>query len=442
MSKKRRSAYVGCSVDAPAGVLRLRYRWEKKQRVFRLRLSDTRENREAAQKLAQLVAACVRSGRDPRSILDECRQGASLGPKLPSAPAALTVADYFERWIVTKTPPEVRRAQAIDYRRHMVRHVLPTFGDLPIDSVTARDILGLRAEMRQRKLSLKYAKNILAGSFKAMMRDARVIDHVVTHDAFEGVTWPRVEMPGPDPFDVDERRRILGWFRDKRYGFHPGPNTNGPRFRPHPHYHAYVHLLLWTGMRPSEVAALRWSVVDLDRALLEVRRSRHLYEDSATKTARARRTVELLPETVRVLRELRPVRVDPETFVLLNTNARPLEPRAFAPHWNACLRALGIRPRGIYSCKDTYISTVLPLKPIPWIEEQTGVCYATLKRHYGRWIPRPGSDEASMMLERLARGTELCPGDTIAKDRHAQKDRVGPRSFAVSDECRGGESNP
>jgi hypothetical protein len=32
---------------------------------------------------------------------------------------------------------------------------------------------------------------------------------------------------------------------------------------------------------------------------------------------------------------------------------------------------------GIYACKDTYVSTVLPVKPIPWIEEQTGVVYAT-----------------------------------------------------------------
>ncbi len=31
-----------------------------------------------------------------------------------------------------------------------------------------------------------------------------------------------------------------------------------------------------------------------------------------------------------------------------------------------------------------YLSTVLPLKPIPWIEEQTGVAYSTLKRHDGR----------------------------------------------------------
>src|SRR5262249_46564657 len=111
----------------------------------------------------------------------------------------------------------------------------------------------------------------------------------------------------------------------------------------HPHYHAFVHLLFWTGVRPSEAAGLRWTNIDLGGGGLEVRRSRHLYEDSATKTKRAQRHVELLPETVRVLEAIQPVRVDPATPVFVNTVGRQLEPRAFLPHWYACLRALGIR---------------------------------------------------------------------------------------------------
>jgi integrase len=160
-------------------------------------------------------------------------------------------------------------------------------------------------------------------------------------------------------------KRILCWFRDKEFGFHPGTGTVGLRWRAHPHYHAFVHLLSWTGVRPSEAAGLRWTDIDLGGGGLEVRRSRHLYEDSATKTKRAQRHVELLPETVPVLEAIQPVRVDAATPVFVNTVGRQLEPRAFLPHWYACLRALGIRSRGIYSCKDTYLSTVLPLKPIP-----------------------------------------------------------------------------
>src|SRR5437870_13886377 len=59
----------------------------------------------------------------------------------------LTVQGYFERWVADKVPPEVRRAQANDYCRHMQGYVLPVLGDMPLEAVMARDILGLRNEV-------------------------------------------------------------------------------------------------------------------------------------------------------------------------------------------------------------------------------------------------------------------------------------------------------
>ena len=47
-------------------------------------------------------------------------------------------------------------------------------------------------------------------------------------------------------------------------------------------------------------------------------------------------------------------------------------------------RALGIRVRGLYSTKDTFVSTALQVGvKIAWLESQTGVNYITLRRHYG-----------------------------------------------------------
>jgi hypothetical protein len=59
-----------------------------------------------------------------------------------------------------------------------------------------------------------------------------------------------------------------------------------------------------------------------------------------------------------------------------------------------CLRALGLRQRGIYTCKDTFVSRMLEAgAKIAWLEQQTGVSYATLRRHYGRWMPTDGETE-------------------------------------------------
>src|SRR5262249_56589515 len=129
----------------------------------------------------------------------------------------VTVRGYFERWIEDKVPPIVRKAQARDYHKHIENYVLGPLGDIPIAELTPRDVLGVRAQLLKRGLSLKYVKNILAGSFKAMIRDAREVDRVVTFDPFVGVRWGRITVPGPEPFLADERTRILRWFERKQF---------------------------------------------------------------------------------------------------------------------------------------------------------------------------------------------------------------------------------
>lgn len=383
---KRRRKHTGCAVEAHKGHLRLRFRWHGQRYARTTALVDTAENRAQLQKLANLVAATIAAGKDPLVLLQSKTEEGSA-PK----PHAMTVHEYFTLWIADKVPPVVRKAQARDYRRHVEGYILEPLGDIALAELTARDILGLRAQLLQRGLSLKYVKNILGGSFKAMIRDAREIDRVITGDPFVGVRWGRVPVPGPEPFTADERSRILGWFEHKRFGFHCGVATEGPRMHVHPPYYASAHMLFWTGMRPSEAAALRWKDVDLEGRVVRIVRSRHLYEESAPKTAQAMRTVELFPETARILRSIEPLRVTPDMYVFTTTSGGPIEPKAFSTHWYRCLRALDIRVRGMYATKDTYISTALTAGVnTSWLEAQTGVRYETLRRHYGSGYARKG----------------------------------------------------
>ena len=83
----------------------------------------------------------------------------------------------------------------------------------------------------------------------------------------------------------------------------------------------------------------------------------------------------------------------------------PVEPNSLLRHWYAGLRALGIRQRGLYAMKDTFVVTALyrvresgePID-IPWLERQTGVRYETLKRHCARWWP----DDRDVELRKFA----------------------------------------
>ena len=94
--------------------------------------------------------------------------------------------------------------------------------------------------------------------------------------------------------------------------------------------------------------------------------------------------MQLFPETVRLLRALVPLRVEPTMPVFTHTRGGPIEPNSLLSHWYAAQRACGIRVRGHYSTKDTFVTTALKAGvTIAWLETQTGVNYLTLRRHYG-----------------------------------------------------------
>jgi hypothetical protein len=82
----------------------------------------------------------------------------------------------------------------------------------------------------------------------------------------------------------------------------------------------------------------------------------------------------------------------------------PVEPKSFSEHWYDAQRALGLRVRGLYCTKDTFVTTALQAGvKQAWLEAQTGVAWNTLKRHYGKWVSPDHESE-------LARFTSYAPG--------------------------------
>ena len=425
MSTKQRAERSGCSVESHRGRLRLRFRWRAQQVHRATGLPDTPANRVRVRKLADAVGALIRVGRDPVAFLDDVTRAA--GPVSPTTLSGPTVADYSQTWIAERTPL-VRKAQARDYRRHFRSYIIPGLGTVALGALRPADVRGLQSDLLGRGLSVKTVKNVLSGSLRAMILQA-MADELVTRDVFAGLTWPEWTPPDPDPFDPDERDRILTWFKTKRFGFHAGRGRAMARTLPHPLFHAYVHTLLWTGLRPSEASGLQWGDVDLKRSRFHVRRSRHLYSYNAPKTPSARRTVELFPESVRVLRAIQPLHGRPDAPVFTTTTGTPIEPKTFSAHFYRCLRALGIRQRGIYACKDTFVTTALQAGvKIAWLEAQTGVRYETLRKHYGKWFPSEDSEELRKFATAdpgLFRGEFVPPGGTTGEKAQRSSVRGG-----------------
>jgi len=466
MSRRRRQDYVGCSLVERDGELRLRYRWDRKQPGVPTGMADTAVNRRALEPLRRLVGAVLRAGKDPAPVIADALQ---VTPTGPAVVVPVTVRSYYAGWILQQVAPLVRKAQTRDYRHDLEGYVLPVIGDLPLSTLKASDLRGLQSELltigrprvaeaapprrgtpsRHRPLSVKTVKNALGGSLRAMLRQARR-DGLLGREQFEDLfdlEWPKPETPEPDPFTGDERTRILRWFAVRMFRTRGGSDAARFVARVHPSYHAYLHTLFFTGMRPSEAAGLQWGDIDLGASRAHIRRSRHLGEYGAPKTASARRTVELFPETVRLLRDLQPLRVTVDLPVFTNTRGTAIEPNSLLPHWYAAQRALGIRVRGLYSTKDTFVTMALHAGVrIAWLETQTGVNYATLRRHYGKWMPTDGASELERfraldpaLFDPNCARKEASPGTISARARKLRPEKVRkgglepPRVFSPQD---------
>jgi integrase len=321
------------------------------------------------------VGALVRVGKDPLPTLREFFTRRVPVPREPTGP---TLAEYVKTvFLPYHQPPRVRKAQARDYHRHLAI-VCRIIGAVRMSALEPNDIRTVQTVLLEEGKSTKYVKNILSGSFRALIAFA-LEDKVLAANPFPSrLKWPKWRPPEPDPFTPDERDRICQWFAGRRYKL---------RRQHHPPFHAYVLSLFWTGLRPSEASGLEVQDFDAAGDRLHVRQSRHLYEVDEPKTRSAERWIELHPETTRVIRDSLPLHLEPTRPLFVTTDGRPIEPKTFSAHWYRCLRSLGIRVRGLYCTKDTFVSLMVsnPRVPIAWIEQQTGVAYATLRKHYGKW---------------------------------------------------------
>jgi hypothetical protein len=92
--------------------------------------------------------------------------------------------------------------------------------------------------------------------------------------------------------------------------------------------------------------------------------------------------------------------------------------------------ALGIRQRGLYCCKDTFVSSALKAGVrIERLEEQVGVSYAVLRKHYARWLYEDERDDELRVLAKAADprllGAGLSP-QIVPPTAKSLKDRVVP----------------
>lgn len=292
----------------------------------------------------------------------------------PDSPRATRDSTSFydlARKYIAVVEPHKATSTIKGYRKSINAYWLPIFAEDPVAGITTGRIREAISESGLAKLSDKTFNNAmtpLRGIFE-LAYELELIDR----NPCDKIKWQKFQTPLPDPLNDDERDRVLAALPDE--------------------WLPYFQVAFGTGMRPSELIALRWSDIDLKAGIVNVECA---YVEKATKDTKTKRTrlVEITNMAHDGLLSQRPrtfMRSSGLVFEYLGKQINNDKPPRNA--WNDALRRAGVRHRKAYSTRHTWASVLLEAGVSPYVvAEQMGNSVAMVMKHYARWIrQRPTS---------------------------------------------------
>ena len=199
---------------------------------------------------------------------------------------SLTVAEYLRHWLEGSVKGSVWHTTYRDYAGHVKNHIAPELGRLKLAKLTATHVQALYRKKLDSGLAPRTVQYIHATLHKAL--DQAVKWRLIPYNVSDAATKPRQKRSERDALTL---RQVLDFFEAAK----------GDRFE------ALYVLAVFTGMRPGEMLALRWSdlVLDNPEPVARVRHSLSKDDDGrlvseSTKTEKGR-AIALLPQVVEAL---------------------------------------------------------------------------------------------------------------------------------------------
>lgn len=254
------------------------------------------------------------------------------------------------------------------------KYILPNLGALTLNEITKSDVLLFRNELVAHKKSngkpmTSHNVNRIILKLKAVLAEASErfsIDNVSTT-----IKPLKNEVVEISPLSLNEVVKFLDLVRED--------------------YHSYFTVRFFTGLRSSEVTALKWEDIYLEQSYLMVRGALVNGEIINTKTAGSYRKVELNKLVVDSLStHKKQSNFNNKTdFVFCTPNGTHVNNNNICARvWHPMLRLLNLKPRKLYQTRHTTASFWLASGESPeWIAKQMGhSSTALLFSTYSRFV--------------------------------------------------------
>ncbi|MEH6542464.1 MAG: DUF3596 domain-containing protein [Porticoccaceae bacterium] len=281
----------------------------------------------------------------------------------------VSVKTALKSWLV-RNHKQWQATTYKDYNQIIYSHLIPEFGSYYLTEVTPTII---KDWIASRNCSNKRINNILS-PLRQMYNDAYEEELIDKHPMGRMKNL-KTAAREPRPLNSTEINKVLESVE--------GSIKNQFQFA------------IWSGLRTSELIALKWEDIDWKNNRFYVRRARVKNIDKTTKTTSGIRTVELQEQALNALLDQRNITSpDGHVFIDPQTNLPYKNDQAIRrKYWTPALARAKVTYRTPYETRHTYASLLLSRGEIPmWVASQMGHkdCSMLIKT-YGRWIPRSGA---------------------------------------------------
>lgn len=288
--------------------------------------------------------------RELRAILSQIDKGIVVEP------SKVTVAEYLDNWLDNVAAQDLGAKTLERYRGLAKNQIKPHLGTILLQKLTSRDVSGwvqgLRTEGKLSARSIRHAHGVLR---TALTYAAGPDQELLPRNVAVGITLPKLEG---NKVQVIEETRIAETLS----------LLEGHSLFP------IVAVAIGTGARRGEIAALRWSDLDLDKGTVRIERAleqtKGRIEPKAPKTKAGYRTLSLPAFSIEALRAHR--RKQLEIRMALGAGPLPGEhpvfgdvegnwpnPYSISDRWRDAVKNRGLPKVVFHSLRHTHASALI-----------------------------------------------------------------------------------
>jgi integrase len=278
------------------------------------------------------------------------------------------------------------------------KYILPNLGSINLRDITKSDILLFRNELVAYKKSngkpmTSYNVNRIMMKLKAVLAEAS--ERFAIDNVSSTVKPLKNEVVEVSPLSLNQVINFLDLVRDD--------------------YHCYFTLRFFTGLRSSEVTALKWDDIYIEQSYLMVRGALVNGEIINTKTVGSYRKVELNKLVIDSLSEHKKLSnfSNKTDFVFCTHEGNHVNNNNICARiWHPMLRLLNLKPRKLYQTRHTTASFWLASGESPeWIAKQMGhsstaLLFSTYSRFIANNTQKDGSRFDSFLSQSSIGNTE------------------------------------